>query len=89
MIKDLIERFWTPVLGAMSSVSVKGIVDLSANPDVSETADWVARKAVTDPQHHLITYLWIGMLGALGGLIVKVLWGLCKKRWPKLKNLEK
>ena len=88
-MKDFFQRSWTPITGAVSSISFKGITDITANPEITDTAGQVARQALNNPQPELITYLWIGMLGGLGGLLIKILWG-CLKRWfPKLKNIDK
>ena len=83
-MKDFIQRYWTPTAGAISSMGFKGIEDISQNPMAEELAQNIA----VQPQPILITYLWIGVLGGLGGLLVKIAWGICKKIFPKLKNIE-
>jgi hypothetical protein len=88
-MKDFFQRFWTIITGAVSSLSFKGINDIASFPEISDTAEQVTRHALKDPQAELITYLWIGMLGALGGLFIKILWGCLKRFFPKLKNIDK
>jgi len=88
-MRDFIQKYWTPTAGAISSLSFKGITDITANPEITDTAEQVTQQALKNQQPELITYLWIGMLGGLGGLLIKILWS-CLKRWfPKLKNLDK
>jgi hypothetical protein len=89
MMKDFFNRFWTPIAGAISSLSFKGINDINSFPEFTDTAEQVARHALKSPQPELITYLWIGVLGGLGGLLVKIAWGCIKKIFPKLKGLDK
>ena len=87
-MKDFLQRCWTPVTGAISSLSFKGISDITT-PELANTVDQVTRHAAINSEPRLITYLWIGMLGAMGGLFIKILWS-CFKRWfPKLKNIDK
>lgn len=83
-MKDFISKYWTPVTGAMSSISFKGISDMTTSPVAEETIH-----QATSHQPALITYLWIGVLGALGGLMVKVIWGLLKHAFPSLKNIDR
>lgn len=85
-MKDFIQKYWTPTAGALSSLSFKGIADISQSPIAEEAARQIAFQQ-TQPM--LITYLWIGVLGGLGGLLVKIAWGVCKKIFPKLKNIDK
>jgi hypothetical protein len=84
-MKDFIQRYWTPTAGAISSLSFKGIADISQSPVAEEAVKQIAMQ----PQPALITSLWIGILGGLGGLAVKIAWGVCKKIFPKLKNIDK
>jgi hypothetical protein len=83
-MKDLIQRYWTPTAGAISSISWKGITDLSQSPEVAKLAEHSLNNQPT-----LMSYFLIGVVGALGGLLVKVAWGLCKKFFPKIKNIDK
>lgn len=65
-----------PFTGFIASITVKGGSDLMA---------------VVEPiQHHttIMDYFWIGVVGALGGLAVKILWSYLKKRFPNLKNID-
>lgn len=70
--------------GAISSISWKGITDLSQSPEVAEIAEEAVKHEPT-----LMSYFLIGVVGALGGLLVKVGWGLCKKIFPKLHGIDK
>jgi hypothetical protein len=83
-MRDFIQRYWTPTAGAISSISWKGITDISQSPEVAE----IAQKSLSD-QPTLINYFLIGIVGALGGLLVKLAWGLCKKLFPKLHGIDK
>jgi hypothetical protein len=83
-MKDFIQRCWTPIAGAISSISWKGISDISQSPEVTDLAE----KAISN-QPTLINYFLIGIVGALGGLLVKLAWGVCKKVFPKLKTIDK
>jgi hypothetical protein len=83
-MKDFIQRHWPPTAGAISSISWKGITDLSQSPELTEIAEQSLRNQPT-----LMSYFLIGVVGALGGLLVKIAWGVCKKVFPKLKNIDK
>ncbi len=83
-MKDLYRRYWTPTWGAVSSLSFKGISDISQSPEVANMTEQSIRHQPT-----LMSYFLIGIVGALGGLLVKVAWGVCKKFFPKLKNFDK
>lgn len=83
-MKDFVQRYWTPTAGAISSISWKGINDISQSPEVAE----IAEKAISS-QPTLMNYFLIGIVGALGGLLVKLAWGLCKKLFPKLHGIDK
>lgn len=83
-MKDFIQRHWPPTAGAISSISWKGITDLSQSPELTEIAEQSLSHQPT-----LMTYFLIGVVGALGGLLVKIAWGVCKKVFPKLKTIDK
>jgi len=83
-MNDFFQRYWTPTAGAISSISWKGITDISQSPEVAELAE----KSLSH-QPALMTYFLIGVVGALGGLMVKVAWGICKKFFPKLHGIDK
>jgi hypothetical protein len=93
MIKEFIDRTWMVFTGMFSSLGIKGFSDILSDSTIVDTANKVTEKAI---QHQLvgdmpplITYFWIGVLGALGGLLIKILWGCLKKWFPKLKNIDK
>ena len=83
-MKDFIQRHWPPTAGAISSISWKGITDLSQSPEVANLAEQAVKHEPT-----LMSYFLIGVVGALGGLLVKIAWGVCKKVFPKLKTIDK
>lgn len=83
-MRDFIQRYWTPTAGAISSISFKGINDISQSPEVANLAEQAAKHEPT-----LMSYFLIGVVGALGGLLVKVAWGMCKKLFPKLHGIDK
>jgi len=88
-MEKFFQRFWTPLTGALSSLSFKGIIDVAANSnDIVSAAGQVAEEAAKH-EPELITYLYIGMLGGLGGLLIKISWGCIKRVFPKLKNIDK
>ena len=81
-MRNLIDRFWLPISGSVTSISFKGI----------ENAATLNTPLIQVPlfqEHSLWYYLLIGVMGAVGGLAVKITWS-CMKRWfPKhLKHLD-
>ena len=65
-----------PLTGFIASVTVKGGADIST---------------IVEPiqQHlHLMDYFWVGVLGSIGGLLVKLIWSYLKRRFPNLKNID-
>lgn len=83
-MKNFFERYWTPTAGAISSLSFKGVNDLAQTPEAAEIAEQAVRHEPT-----LMSYFIIGIVGALGGLFVKVAWGIFKKIFPKLHGIDK
>lgn len=65
-----------PLTGFVASITVKGSGDLAS----------MVEPLQSNP--HIMDYFWVGVLGALGGLFVKVLWSLLKKRFQILKNID-
>jgi hypothetical protein len=89
-MKELIQRIWMPVLGIISTLGFKQINDKTIlSPDIAETVQHVTNYAVNEGHSSLLVYFWIGMLGAAGGLVLKIIWSLIKKWFPKLKNIDK
>ena len=84
-MKDFIQRAWTPIAGAVTSLSFKAGADISQK--TPEIIDSIQQAQHQGPE--LINYFYIGILGAIGGLLVKILWGLVKSIFPKLKILDK
>jgi len=90
-MKDLLQQIWLPILGFFSSVGFKEIsAKTGMTPEnLSETAEMIAGPAADDTQTSLIMYFFIGMVGAAGGLALKILWCLLKRWFPTLKNIDK
>jgi hypothetical protein len=88
-MKDFIKNIWMPLVGSISSLSFKKISDeVIYSPDVIDTAARIAKYAESENKS-LLQYFLIGVVGAAGGLVLKITWG-CIKRWfPKLKNIDK
>mgnify|MGYP006995619332 CR=1 FL=1 len=80
-ITELIQRPGSLLLGAGSTISYKGLSNIQINHDLIDPTQIILHH---DPMWH---YLIIGVLGALGGLIFKIVWHLLKRKYPKLKNL--
>jgi hypothetical protein len=70
------KKYFEPFLGCISSIGVKGANDIQeAVAGINVSPD-------------VMKYFIIGALGALGGLIVKILWG-CLKLWiPGLRKID-
>lgn len=83
-MKQLIDRAWLPVAGSISSISFKGIEEISK-------ADFslVQTPTVLSSEKSLFYYFLVGVMGALGGLALRLLWVQLKKWFPKLKKMEK
>ena len=85
-MKKLLSEIWMPVAGGSTAISFKGISELSIQtPDILDASQELIAITTTEP---LFRYFLIGVIGALGGLLVKILW-LCMKNWiPFFKNSE-
>ncbi len=72
------KKYYEPVVGFVSSVGVKGVNDIHqvTTMGVNISPD-------------LVKYFWIGVLGALGGLLVKIIWGCLKLWFPRLSKIDK
>ena len=78
----LLDRIWLPITGSLTSIGFKGI-ETSTNLEVPILQIPVVQ------DHSLWYYLLVGMFGALGGLMVKVIWSALKRWFPKqLKHLD-
>lgn len=71
------KRYSEPIVGFISSVGCKGVNDLQH-----------VTSGVNIPPD-LVKYFWIGVLGALGGLLVKIIWGCLKLWFPRLSKIDK
>ena len=81
-MKEFISRTWMPLTGAGTSISFKGIEEISTNPNIKDATQFIINH---DPLWH---YLLIGILGALGGLLFKIFWCWLKRKFPKLQKLD-
>ena len=83
---QIIKHFWLPVAGSGTALSFKGISEISTQtPEIMDATQQIIAATTTEP---MIRYFWIGVLGAVGGLLVKIIW-MCLKRWiPFIKKLE-
>ncbi len=89
-MKELIQRIWMPILGTKSTLGFKQINDKTIlSPDIAESAQQVTNHAINELHSSILIYFWIGMLGAGGELLLKIIWWLIKKWFPKLKNIDK
>lgn len=66
------KRIFEPVVGCFSSVGVAGAKDIA--------------EGINNPD--VMVYFWIGVLGALGGLLVKLIWGCMKLWFPTLRKID-
>lgn len=85
-MKQFIERSWMPFAGGGTALSFKGISELTTQtPKIMDTTQQLIAVTTHEP---MIRYFWIGVLGAVGGLLVKIIW-MCIKRWvPFFKKLD-
>jgi hypothetical protein len=81
-MRNLIDRFWLPISGSVTSISFKGIENAAS-------MDTPLLQVQLFQEHSLWYYLLIGVMGALGGLMVKIAWSCLKRSFPRyLKNLD-
>jgi hypothetical protein len=88
-MKDFLQRTWMPFAGSAASLSFKGIIGTN---DTLESAAFIAEKAAKPEivdYRSLFFYLLVGFAGAFGGLLLKICWSCIKRKWPKLKNIDK
>ena len=81
-MSDMIKKVWLLFAGAGTSITVSaskitGNIHLFFN-----TADMLQN-------HPFLYYFLIGLAGAAGGLVIKIVWGCIKRMFPKLKNIDK
>lgn len=62
---------------------------LPASGSVSSITLTAIETPLTINIHFIFYYLLVGIVGALGGLLVKIAWGTLKRKYPTLKNLDK
>ena len=80
---DLFRKPFLWIIGFFTSVGFEGISKM--NHEAMQTT----REIMAQNQEPLMRYFWIGILGVLGGLVIKILWGCMKRAFPKLKNIDK
>ena len=82
-MKEFFSRTWLSFVGAGSTLSFKSI-SAQINPgDIMEHTE-----IIYQTHSPMWEYFVIGILGALGGLIVRLLWCWIKIKYPKLKKLD-
>jgi len=82
-MKEFFSRTWLSFVGAGSTLSFKSI-SAQINPgDIMEHTE-----IIYQTHSPMWEYFVIGILGALGGLIVRLLWCGVKQQFPKLKKLD-
>lgn len=79
---SLIKKIWLPVTGSVSSLTLSATEAAANSPQILQVKSLIS-------SNPLIDYFLIGVAGALGGLVVKVVWGLIKKTFPKIKDIDK
>lgn len=80
---DLIKKFWLPVAGFFTSITVSATEQTQTQIcNIMKTENLIN----TNP---LTYYFLIGLAGAAGGLVIKIIWGMLKRKFPKLKNIDK
>jgi len=86
-MKQIIKGSWLPAAGGGTALSFKGITDISqTTPEILDTTQQIIAATTSEP---LIRYFWIGVLGAVGGLLVKIIFYCIKRYIPFFKKLDK
>lgn len=76
------DRLWLPFSGALASIGFKGI-------ETASTLDSPILSIPVVQEHTLGYYFLIGILGAAGGLVFKIIWSALKRKFPKhLKDID-
>lgn len=78
-----IKKIWLPVLGSGTSLTMSGVENINIDPPQILAA---TQLLINNP---IIYYFLIGLAGAAGGLTLKIVWGIIKRFFPKLKNIDK
>lgn len=78
----VLDRLWLPISGAVASIGFKGI----------ESATSIEAPILSIPvveEHSVWYYFVIGVVGAAGGLVFKIIWSALKRKFPKhLKDID-
>ena len=82
-MKEFFSRTWLSFVGAGSTLSFKSISAQIKPGDIMEHTE-----IIYQTHSPMWEYFVIGILGALGGLIVRLLWCGVKQQFPKLKKLD-
>lgn len=76
------DRLWLPLSGSIASIGFKGI-------ETASTLDAPILSIPVVQEHTLGYYFLIGILGAAGGLVFKIIWSALKRKFPKhLKDID-
>ena len=91
-MKEFIERYWTMIVGFFSSVSAKGINDISVSSkeavqEVAQVTEVVSRFII--PPEEVLRYFVYGLVGALAGLLIRIVWGVLKRKFPLLNGIDR
>ncbi|WP_297095626.1 hypothetical protein [uncultured Draconibacterium sp.] len=89
-MKEFLQKFWLMIAGFFSSIFYQGVNDLHAQgTNAQEMAVKAAEQfASASPEHTMLWYFMIGVVGAVGGLLVKIIWACLKRLFPKLKTID-
>jgi len=82
-MKDFFSRTWLLFVGAGSTLSFKSIYAQINPEDIMEHTE-----IIYQTHSPMWEYFVIGILGALGGLAVRLVWCGIKQQFPKLKKLD-
>lgn len=89
---DLFKRGWLVITGVLSSWTVKGISDLKQDTSIMDATEMAIDAThdliMTTSDHTLLWYGAVGAVGALGGLLIRVLWGCLKMWFPSLQKID-
>lgn len=75
-----------PAAGASTTISLDATGAIE--PQAAKIIESAHNLALISPDQ-LLYYFVIGLVGAAGGLFLKIIWTLIKRIFPKLKKLDK
>jgi hypothetical protein len=82
-MKDFFNKYWHVVFGGGTAVSFKGISDIAES-----TKDIVVHTPIMTVEE-IIKYILIAAIGTITGLLIRIMWGVIKRRFPSLKGIDK